>query len=314
MKGLKNVRNRRTDALAQVGWDRLEVMLAAYYSAQDYQVDHCGTGNSRARFDGGIDLKLRKDDAHVLVQCKHWNAKQVPHNAVHELMGVMVNEGATGAILVTSGEFTRAAIEAATKQGHVQLVDGDDLREMLGPIPDMHAPAPPEAWAGAGSLAQRTVASVGERLLSAAEDRIRYGGTPASRNGRGVVRSAAQTALIALLLKLVGGMLMFLLLWFVLQHAIGSIVGAGRGPAPPSAGRQTYLPAPDPAARSGALRQVGIEPANRAELIDHYTGTTIQDRPAGMPPYRPPSDAEVRETQRRADEAMRIIEANTPEM
>ena len=59
---------------------------------------------------------------------------------------------------------------------------------------------------------------------------------------------------------------------------------------------------------------MGIEPANRAELIDHYTGTTIQDRPAGMPPYRPPSDAEVRETQRRADEAMRIIEANTPEM
>src|SRR5690606_13499031 len=129
--GLKNVRNRRTDALARVAWDQLETMLAAYYRGQGYRVEHVGTGATTSRFDGGIDLKLRKDDAYVLVQCKHWNAQQVPHNEVHQLIGLMVNESATGAILVTSGEFTRAAIEAATRQGHVQLVDGDDLRAML---------------------------------------------------------------------------------------------------------------------------------------------------------------------------------------
>ena len=78
MNGLKNVRNRRADALTKVGWDQLEVLLADYYRAQGYRVDHCGTGGTHARFDGGIDLKLRKDDAYVLVQCKHWNAKQVP--------------------------------------------------------------------------------------------------------------------------------------------------------------------------------------------------------------------------------------------
>lgn len=40
MKGLKNVRHRRSDALTQVGWDRLESMLAAYYAGQGYRVEH----------------------------------------------------------------------------------------------------------------------------------------------------------------------------------------------------------------------------------------------------------------------------------
>ncbi|WP_176943722.1 restriction endonuclease [Pseudoxanthomonas sp. CF125] len=143
MTGLKNVRNRRDDALARVGWDQLETMLADYYRGQGWNVDHVGTGGSRTRFDGGIDLKLRKDNEYVLVQCKHWNAKQVTHNAVHELLGIKVNENATGAIVITSGEFTQAAREAATRQGHIQLVDGDSLRAMLGPQLDVLASTQP---------------------------------------------------------------------------------------------------------------------------------------------------------------------------
>jgi len=68
-------------------------------------------------------------------EIKRWTANQVPHNDVHELIGLMVNHSATGAILVTSGEFTRYAIESANKHGHVQLIDGARLREMLGPLP-----------------------------------------------------------------------------------------------------------------------------------------------------------------------------------
>lgn len=48
-----------------------------------------------------------------------------------------------------------------------------------------------------------------------------------------------------------------------------------------------------------------------AEVIDGYTGTTIEDigRPA-----RQLTPAEIRESQRKADEAMRVLEASTPEM
>ena len=134
MQGLKNVRHRRTDALTQVRWDQLESLLAGYYREQGYTVDHCGTGATSSRFDGGIDLKLRKDEAYILVQCKHWNAKQVPHNAVHELMGLMVNEGATGAILVTSG-VGGAMVASADPRG--VAMDGGVPRDaiLLGPAP-----------------------------------------------------------------------------------------------------------------------------------------------------------------------------------
>ena len=168
MHGLKNVRNRRTDQLSRVGWDQLESLLAIYYRGKGYRVDHVGTGATSGRFDGGIDLKLHRGDEYIVVQCKHWNAKQVPHNDVHQLLGIMVNEGATGAILVSSGEFTAYARESAAKQGKVQLIDGDALREMIGPLPE-----PTAAESVVGDRAKVFATHVGDRLLSAAEDRIR---------------------------------------------------------------------------------------------------------------------------------------------
>lgn len=311
MKGLKNVRNRRTDALTQVRWDQLESLLAVYYRGQGYTVDHCGTGASGTRFDGGIDLKLRKDDAYILIQCKHWNAKQVPHNDVHQLIGLMVNEGATGAILVTSGEFTRAAIEAATKQGHVQLVDGDDLRAMLGPLPDTAHVA-----AGADesrSLIAGAASTIGERLLSAAEDRIRHGNN-APRRGRrrGAFANAIGAGLWIVVLKLLVGLVAILVFARTLESVIGSLPDAGRAATVPAAGQ--VLPVPQEVAAGGVLQQVSSVPGRQPELIDHYTRTTIEDRPAGTPNYRQPTAEEIRESRRRADEAARIIEASTPEM
>lgn len=312
MQGLKNVRNRRTDALTQVGWDQLEALLASHYRGQGYTVDHSGTGAGGTRFDGGIDLKLRKDDAYILVQCKHWNAKQVPHNAVHELLGLMVNEGATGAILVTSGEFTRAAVEAATRQGHVQLVDGDDLRGMLGPLPEPAQPIPGADWIKPGSLAHRTASTVGERLLSAAEDRIRYGSHRKSSR-KGMVAMTARSALILLLIKIVFALVISLILALTLQSVIQSILHPlTSATTTPLVRTQDMIPVPATDAYGGVLRNSAR--SGQPELIDHYSGTTVQDRPVGMAGYRQPTAAEVRESQRQADEAARIIEASTPEM
>ena len=311
MNGLRNVRHRRTDALTQVRWDQLESLLAVYYRGQGYTIDHCGTGASGTQFDGGIDLKLRKDDAYILVQCKHWNAKQVPHNDVHQLIGLMVNEGATGAILVTSGEFTRAAVEAATKQGHVQLVDGDDLRAMLGPLPDA---SPVSAGAeGSRSAIRGAASTIGERLVSAAEDRIRHGGNAPRRGGRGgMFANAMGAGLWIVVLKLLVGLVVVLIFTKTMESVIGSLPGANRATSVPNAGN--VLPVPQDVAAGGVLQQVGAVPGRQPELIDHYTGTTIEDRPVGMPNYRQPTAEEIRESRRRADEAARIIEANTPEM
>jgi restriction system protein len=131
MYGLKNNKKRWNDGLSRLGWDRFERLLANYYRNHGYRVEHIGTGSSSSKYDGGIDLKLYKDDEYIIVQCKHWNAKQVPHNEVHQLLGIVVSEGATGGKLISSGEFTSAAIHSAARNPIIELVDGDFLREML---------------------------------------------------------------------------------------------------------------------------------------------------------------------------------------
>lgn len=314
MYGLKNVRNRRSDALSRVAWDRLESLLAIYYRGQGYRVEHCGTGAGGSRFDGGIDLKLFKDAEYIVVQCKHWNAKQVPHNDVHQLLGIMLNEGATGAILVSSGEFTAYARESAAKQGRVQLVDGDALREMIGPLSEPDVPVAGKLAATAGSVA----AHVGDRLLSAAEDRIRGG----RRGRRYLAKTAGSLFLLKVLLPLLFALLVALLFLGALKRALVSLQRPpiptasqpARLPAPNASASQPVTAMPTPHSRASSAGNASRQSSNPChEIIDWQSGTYI-DHCAKAAPRKPPSAADQRELQRKADEAIRILEATTPEV
>lgn len=300
MYGLKNVRHRRRDALSRVGWDRLETLVATYYRNAGYAVEHCGTGAGGRDTDGGIDLKLRRDEQYIVVQCKHWNAKQVPHNDVHQLLGLMVNEGATGAILVTSGEFTHAARQAAGRLGHVQLVDGEQLREMIGSVPE---PAP--------SLLDRfevsaPVRQVGDRLLSTAENRIRH-------EGRRVVDASMRSLVRFVILKAVAAVVFVLIVWYGLQMLLTALRGAVPGPAHVQS--TPTVPLPVPAAATGApvvMPSPATELARSCrELVDAPSGTYIDHCASKAARH---SAAELRELQRKADEAAKVLERSTPEM
>lgn len=276
MRGLKRVANRRNDALAQTHWAEVERLLVAYYRHAGYSVEHCGTAGDGRRFDGGVDLKLRRDNEYIVVQCKHWNAMKVTHNAVHQLLGIMINEGATGAIVVTSGEFTRAAIEAATRQGRVQLVDGDDLREMLGPLPE-----PPQSrWSLMSS-------EIGERLLDAAEDRVRG---EVGRRGRVLGGGAIKVAAIKLAVSAVGLAFVCLVALVVYNYVIETIKGIAPGQASPASTQAAQGLQARPA--------IGVDgPSSTAPPVRHE-----------------PTQEEIRESQRKADEAIKVLEATTPEV
>jgi restriction system protein len=298
---LKPVANRHNDALTRVGWDHLETLLSAYYRSEGYDVEHVGTGATGAKTDGGIDLKLRRSEQFVIVQCKHWNAMKVPHNAVHELLGLMVNHGATGAILANSGEFTKAAIEAATKLGHVQLIDGNELRMMLGPIRE-----PARAFdvrMGAVEGAPAAVAKrIGERLLSAAGDRIRYG---SSRRGRrNATRSLAAVLAFKLLAALVFMAFLVLMYVFLMRTIQGTLT--------PTTSRASIAPASRPAtaASAPASTQTNGDPCR--EVVDAPSGSYIDHcAPASRPMA---SAAQTREQQRRAEDTMKVIAESTPEL
>jgi hypothetical protein len=130
----KPLRHPYDDALSRVTWQDFERLVAESYRQQGYTVDHCGTGAGVSRFDGGIDIKLYRHGICTVVQCKHSNQEQVSHNPVHQLYGVMHSQRASHAIVVISGEFTDAAIEAAGKLSEMQLLDGAATRAMLGPV------------------------------------------------------------------------------------------------------------------------------------------------------------------------------------
>ena len=287
--GLKRVRDRRNDTLAGEDWARVEHLLADYYRREGYAVEHCGTGGRAARFDGGVDLRLRRDGEIILVQCKHWNAYQVPHNDVHQLLGIMVNERATGAILVTSGEFTRAAIEAATRHGHVQLVDGDDLRRMLG---DRFSHAGPDARARSGrddrlSGASRSFGAwAAERLVSAAEDRIRGGG---KRRGRSIVAASAWSGLAAIVIKFVLAIALLFFMSAALQRAIRSIA-----PVQPQTSTARAIHQPTPPVTS-PMRE-----------------PTTKETPGAKIHLSTPEEIEAQ--RRRSAESMDILRASTPEL
>lgn len=313
MYGLKNVRQRRRDGLSQVAWDELEQLLAVYYRGQGYRVEHCGTGCTAARFDGGIDLKLFRDDEYIVVQCKHWNAKQVPHNDVHQLLGVMLNQNATGAILVTSGEFTAYARESAAKLGKVRLIDGDELRAMIGPLPE------PAVEPAVPSIAQNFAAAAGERLLSAVEDRVRSRG---GRRGRRLGKSIGTLFVLKVVPPLTLALVAFLLLSSGLNRVIDSLQSKRADLSKPSAssstpprdasGQPTKGP---PIHRTHARTSVAVRSGTTSpchELIDWQSGTYI-DHCAPKALLREPSDTERRELQRKADEAARILAPTTPE-
>lgn len=86
--------------------------------------------------DGGIDGKgiMRLGGLlsfHVLFQCKRYRGS-VSANQVRDFRGAMVGRADKG-LLITTGNFTRDAMQEATRDGAdpIDLVDGDKLLDLL---------------------------------------------------------------------------------------------------------------------------------------------------------------------------------------
>lgn len=129
--GLVNaaVQSEASDALDRMSWREFEMLVGEGFRLQGYQVVETGGGA-----DGGVDLVLRRSrDAaseKFLVQCKQWRAFKVGVDVVRELYGVMAAKGAAGGFVVTSGQFTDAAVDFASGR-NVTLIDGPKLHRLL---------------------------------------------------------------------------------------------------------------------------------------------------------------------------------------
>ncbi|MGV8940306.1 MAG: restriction endonuclease [Lysobacter sp.] len=277
------VRNRRDDRLARLDPLEFERVVADYYRRQGYTVEHCGTGGGGRRFDGGIDLKMHRDGEYTIVQCKRENALQVTHNVGHELLGILMTERADRAIVVNAGEFTPHALATAAKNPQLELIDGDRLRGMLGSLLD-GLPEPEPEWIPVSASAARRAP---HHVLSAPARRHPGGSIDYGRraNKRDEMDGVAKVVTAAVLLLLV-------LAWRC------------SGPSPTQRTSQNKPPPAHVKRQSEPVLPPAIErPA------------AIPPAPVQQPPRAPqyPTEAQIRESQRKADEAMRVLAPNTPE-
>jgi restriction system protein len=116
------------DALNDMSWREFEMLVGEGFRVQGYQVVETDTGA-----DGGVDLVLRKDKEKYFVQCKQWRAQSVGVPKVRELYGAMAAHGASGGFVVTSGRFTRPAVEFADGR-NLTLIDGPRLHAMISTV------------------------------------------------------------------------------------------------------------------------------------------------------------------------------------
>jgi|GEM_PF-1216492 len=101
-----------------------ERLLVKLYEAVGYKVQHTGRAG-----DQGADLILIMDGKRYLVQAKNYTGT-VSNDAVREAFSGLNIHHCTKAIVVTTGEFTKGALELA-KSDNVQLVGKTELQKQL---------------------------------------------------------------------------------------------------------------------------------------------------------------------------------------
>ena len=145
----KLANRRRLDGVQDRGdirdldWREFEKLLCEAFRRQGYAVEHSG----RESGDGGVDIRLRKDNQLSLVQCKHWKSWQVGVATVRELLGVVTSERAQWGIIVTSGTFSGDAVQFAGKN-HIELIDGDKLARLIQSVQPSKSNVEPVATTG----------------------------------------------------------------------------------------------------------------------------------------------------------------------
>ncbi len=125
-KGRLLQRQKGIGSIRSIAWREFEELVGEAYRRKGYRVTETGGGGA----DGGVDLILRKNGEHLLVQCKNWRMDKVGVKVVRELYGVVAAEGATGGIVICSGAFTQEARDFARGKP-IELVEGTALARMV---------------------------------------------------------------------------------------------------------------------------------------------------------------------------------------
>jgi len=127
------------ESLRATPWKQFEFLVAEAFRRQGYEIEYSMNRGT----DGGVDLTLRREGRTSLVQCKQWKVFSVGAPVLREMFGLMTAEHVDEAIIVTSGKFTRDALDFAAGNP-IRLIDGPRLLALVQSVQAM-PPAHPSA-------------------------------------------------------------------------------------------------------------------------------------------------------------------------
>lgn len=143
--------------------------------------------------------------------------------------------------------------------------------------------------------------------------RIAFEAVTEGNGGAGALGHGMSAGLGIVLLKLAFALIIVLIVTHQIKSVLHALQPAQQAGATANTSRNG-LPMPARSPDAGVLPSMQAPRGTGPALIDHFTGTTVEEGRAGMPSYHPPTAAEQCEANRKADEAIRILEASTPEM
>ncbi len=115
--------------LDELTWPQFEGYLAEYFRRRGSSV----TQRGGAIADGGVDLVLDDATGRRIVQAKHWKTRSVGVVPLRALWGLLGDERAQGAVVVTSGQFTADAIAFAEGK-RLELIAREQLLRLINEV------------------------------------------------------------------------------------------------------------------------------------------------------------------------------------
>lgn len=119
----------RAAALRRLAAPELQKRLAEAFRAYGYAVHVRSLGQE------GADLVLGREGERMLVQCRHWQRRDIDATYLRGLCGLMGREKARGALFFTCGRVSVEAMRFA-KDMPIVLIDEHALLELLEAGPD----------------------------------------------------------------------------------------------------------------------------------------------------------------------------------
>ena len=110
--------------LQQIEPKEFQLLVWSVFRGLGWKIEETPFGH-----DGGVDGFINRGSERLVLQCKRYRA-DVGEPVVRDLYGTYLHQGATGAVLITTGAISRHAKEFAAGK-KIQLYDGKEFLTLL---------------------------------------------------------------------------------------------------------------------------------------------------------------------------------------